>query len=431
MPLLFALSQHPALVAAQSRLESDKLMAFLDDVYIVSPEPDLVGNGYAVVQHELFHHAKIQINRGKTKVWNRAGASASVRLSGTDGKRVRPPRTSVERIGQARQPVGLKVLGTPLGHPVYVQEQLEIIAAEHQQFLDKIPTVPDLQCAWALLLHCGSARANYFLRVVQPECTVQFAALHDEGLWRCFCSLLDISNDCTVGLIRDSVSLPLSLGGLGLRSATRSRVGAYWASWADALHMIYKRHRSVAEEVVRNLHNPRADCVNLWAVASAAHHLDGVRGFEVLEWDALLHDARPPLRDADVFEPGGQRSGWQHEATSRVEQLHRERNILPALAEHEKALLRPRDVVMLLKLLQLASAGKQVPVSERMSSSGTWISEPPSTIVAVWRSAYSWPLTPLLCQPSIAMGPLSLPKRADAKSAFIPNWSAPGGAPGL
>ena len=58
------------------------------------------------------------------------------------------------------------------------------------------------------------------------------------------------------------------------------------------------------------------------------------------EWDALLHDARPPLRDADVFEPGGQRSGWQHEATSRVEQLHRERNILPALAEHEKALLR-------------------------------------------------------------------------------------------
>ena len=56
-------------------------------------------------------------------------------------------------------------------------------------------------------------------------------------------------------------------------------------------------------------------------------------------------------------------------------------------------------------------------------------------------AAYSWPLTPLLCQPSIAMGPpvaaplrltaLSLPKRADAKSALILNWSAPGGAPGL
>ena len=38
------------------------------------------------------------------------------------------------------------------------------------------------------------------------------------------------------------------------------------------------------------------------------------------------------------------------------------------------------DVVMLLKLLQLASAGKQVPV---VGTNGTWISEPPSTTVAV------------------------------------------------
>ena len=115
--------------------------------------------------------------------------------------------------------LGLKVLGTFLGHPAHVQEQLEIIAAEHQQFLDKIQTVPDLQCVWALLLHCGSARANCFLRVVRLECTVQ----------RCLCSLLDISSDCTAGLIRDRVS-PLSLGGLGVRSAPRSRAGAYWAS---------------------------------------------------------------------------------------------------------------------------------------------------------------------------------------------------------
>ena len=78
------------------------------------------------------------------------------------------------------------------------------------------------------------------------------------------------------------------------------------------------------------------------------------------------------------------------------------------------------------------------------------VSEPPSTTAVVWRfllrachfmAAYSWPLTPFLCQPSIAMGPpvaaplrltaLSLPKRADAKRVLIPNWSAPGGAPGV
>ena len=82
-----------------------------------------------------------------------------------------------------------------------------------------------------------------------------------EGLWCCLCSLLDVPIDCAVGLIKDSVSLPLSLGGFGLRSATRSREAAYWALWAEALHMIHKRHRMVAEEVVRNLHGPRVDSV--------------------------------------------------------------------------------------------------------------------------------------------------------------------------
>ena len=44
---------------------------------------------------------------------------------------------------------GLKVLGTPLGHPEYVADQLEQLTAEHLTLLDRIPAIPDLQCAWA------------------------------------------------------------------------------------------------------------------------------------------------------------------------------------------------------------------------------------------------------------------------------------------
>ena len=54
MPPLFALGQHPALVAAQTRYESHKLMAFLDDVCIVSPELDHVGHGPAVTKMFFF-----------------------------------------------------------------------------------------------------------------------------------------------------------------------------------------------------------------------------------------------------------------------------------------------------------------------------------------------------------------------------------------
>ena len=41
---------------------------------------------------------------------------------------------------------------------------------QHQQtLLDRIPSLPDVQSAWALLLHCAAAKANYFIRVVPPD----------------------------------------------------------------------------------------------------------------------------------------------------------------------------------------------------------------------------------------------------------------------
>ena len=39
MPLLFAVGQHPALVATQERLEANEwIFAYLDDIYILSRE---------------------------------------------------------------------------------------------------------------------------------------------------------------------------------------------------------------------------------------------------------------------------------------------------------------------------------------------------------------------------------------------------------
>ena len=57
---------------------------------------------------------------------------------------------------------------------------------------------------------------------------------HDEKLWRCMWVSLRVPSDAGV-LARDTASLPLALGGLGLRNAVRSRQSAHWASWADTL----------------------------------------------------------------------------------------------------------------------------------------------------------------------------------------------------
>ena len=43
---------------------------------------------------------------------------------------------------------------------------------------------------------------------------------------------------------RQLATLPMPMGGLGLRSAVRRAPVAYWASWSDVLHMISQRHQT-------------------------------------------------------------------------------------------------------------------------------------------------------------------------------------------
>ena len=147
---------------------------------------------------------------------------------------------------------GMKVLGTPLGHPAFVRAHLERTSREHQTLLDRIPMVSDLQSSWLLLVHCASARPNYISRVVEPEAAEDFCRRHDAGLWMCFCACMQIDPDQSQDVM-DTATMPLALGGLGLRSAIRGSAPAYWASWADCLSMIHKRHSTASAALVRAL----------------------------------------------------------------------------------------------------------------------------------------------------------------------------------
>ena len=167
MPLLFALGQHVALRAVQSRLNAtESLFAFHDDVHVATT-PDRVGEVYIALATELYTHSRIRLNGGETQVWN----AASVRPTACD---------YLERIAQAEDPdarvwrgsdlptrdQGIRVLGTPVGHEDFVIAQLDALLDQHQVLLSRIPLITDVQSAWALLLHCAGGRANYILRVI-------------------------------------------------------------------------------------------------------------------------------------------------------------------------------------------------------------------------------------------------------------------------
>ena len=135
------------------------------------------------------------------------------------------------------------ILGTPLGHPDFISAQLQQKIQDHKILLERIPAVTDVQSAWSLLLHC-------------PQ--------HGQGIWQCCCEILGVSSVDVSAITRDTATLPLALGGLGLRSATRTSLSAFWSSWADCLSMIHKRHPTVAENLVRELEGDRDVPLSKW-----------------------------------------------------------------------------------------------------------------------------------------------------------------------
>ena len=205
----------------------------------MTPTAAEVGTAYGHVREALRNHYGIHVHVGKTKIWNGAGNRPAIcdmleRIAQTVNPRAKVWRGS--QVLTAEQ--GMKVLGTPLEHEDYVVRHEEAVVDEQRVLLKRIPRV---QSAWLLRLHCASARASYQLNSVPPDAAADFAAVHDAGWWRCLCSILQM-DPVQSDSIRETAKVQISMGVLGLRSASRTRMPAFWSSWADCLGMIRKHH---------------------------------------------------------------------------------------------------------------------------------------------------------------------------------------------
>ena len=322
MPALFALGQHKALVTLQLRWTPQELLfAFLDDIYVVC-SPDRVLPIFQALEFELWVHSRIQIHQGKTQLWNKGGVPPPVWETLAAHAWRSDPDAIIWR-GDRSLPEdqqGVKVRGTPLGSPEFVRARLLELSASYQRLVDKIPFVSDLQSAWLLLLSCAASRPNCILRVLHPEATREFATLHDTAMRRCVETLQDVRMDDQTWNVG---SLPLSLGGLGLRSAVRGRSAVYWSSWADGLHMIRRRHALVADLIIRELSSDV--------------------GFNAPSWEALADGVRPEVNSLDDAGPGMPQHGWQFKAMQNVDDFFMSTSIWPRLPDASKALLRSQS----------------------------------------------------------------------------------------
>ena len=78
-------------------------------------------------------------------------------------------------------PQGVKVLGTPVGTPEFIEDVTQRRLEEESRLWEAIPSVPDLQCAWQILLQCAGPRCHHLLRTLPPSVSASYATGHAYG----------------------------------------------------------------------------------------------------------------------------------------------------------------------------------------------------------------------------------------------------------
>ena len=239
MPALFCLGLHDALERANANLRpGEKLLAYLDDVYIIS-SPDRARAVYDNVTQEISSHIGIQVNFGKTECWSPAGGPPPVGIAELDAPAPLPP---VWKGNLTSEHNGIEILGSPIGQVAYIDRVLNDKLDEETKLLDNLQHMSRAQVSWLLLFFCGAPRSNYILRTVPPSLCARYAESRDGLIRQCLGSILHIDPE---HLARtqccSQLHMPAKYGGLGLQSSIHVSPCAYWASWCDAVPVLSSR----------------------------------------------------------------------------------------------------------------------------------------------------------------------------------------------
>ena len=147
-------------------------------------------------------------------------------------------------------------------------------------------------------------RASDNIRVVRPDLVDNFAQSHDQGLWQCLCTIMDVPED------GDPVTSHCQSAPLSWRVGFEERAAHTGGSILGQLAPSCGQFDGTT--------SGRRFMVAKLATRQPSGELDGLHGFEVPSWSDVAGGLRPPDRDPEDHEPGGSRKGWQHETSSRV-----------------------------------------------------------------------------------------------------------------
>jgi hypothetical protein len=143
-----------------------------------------------------------------------------------------PPPESIFPHVEIGKSSDFDTLGAPIGSPDFCSKFVSKKLLQTYNILDLLPKLNNAQIAFTLLRTCCSfGKVVYFLRTIPSNLIENTCKEFDKKIMLCFEDVLSISPDAK-GAIQ--VSLPLSKGGTGLRSASNHAPACYIASMSSA-----------------------------------------------------------------------------------------------------------------------------------------------------------------------------------------------------
>ena len=211
-PLAFGLALHPIVEKIKSEVPTLNINVWYLDDGTLCGTPDDLARALHIVEEDGPARG-LHLNRRKSLLFIPQDASALPNPLPAD-----IPSTSE----------GFGLLGAPIGPPEFVESSIMNRVQKIEMAVDQLGDLEDSQLATALLRSClAFPKLNFALRTCPPAGVYQPARVFDEAIRT---SISDIAGGPLSDWAWKKASLPSSLGGLNLRSASLHAPAAYLSS---------------------------------------------------------------------------------------------------------------------------------------------------------------------------------------------------------
>jgi hypothetical protein len=163
----------------------------------------------------------------------------------------------------------IEALGVVFGKDSDVEDHAAATVMQHARFFDLLthPSMP-VQVGYSLLRYCAVPRLSFLSRTIHPRLFAASAARFDSMVRDCLAKMMQIdagskgllAPSLTAQQIDERISLPINMGGLGMRPFTRTSHAAYFSSLATILPDFHVAFPSCADLTATVVHSELSEC---------------------------------------------------------------------------------------------------------------------------------------------------------------------------